>query len=253
LLGWLRPLALRLDLSDQAREEGEPGDPQPGAASLFQPPEEYREQTATRSTLLEARVQINAWARWIERWETTRDRVIQAPLARTDRTRALESRLELRPRGGRITLRWRFEEPREEGSDAPNTRRLQGDWDQTWGGGWLSYLALLRRRAETRDRLVGERTTTWNPQARVTLRRTWLHLDASLGAAYQWSRWEDRSAGARLPARTAETITLSAACSLQPVRILTLHVQVGVNRARETADTDWTSGQDLRLRLSVRV
>ncbi len=250
----LNPLALRLDLSDGRAHRGEPGDEQPGAGSLFEESLEAPERQWSRSRVLESRLQVVSWLRYVNRLEDdARDRHREAlPAAASSRSQ--ENRVELRPRGGLLTMRVKTQTDESGLAWSQESARLLGDWDQTWGGGLLTYGSLELRRTDAGEGRGSARTEAFSPRARVTLRRPWLRLDATLGIAFLLTRTEDRSSPSTGEAAEGRSLAITASGSIQPHQVISLKAQYGFTRSRpeEAGSRDWANAHDLRLRIAIR-
>ena len=255
----LIPLSFRIDLSCLADEQGEPGDRLPSASSLFSSVSSAPQQSQSRSRVCEGRWQIRPWLRLVERWERTDSEEAREGLPAEEMRRKLENRLEIRPRGGLLTLRANNEESTSGPLGQSETLRLHGDWDQVWGGGWLTYLSMQSSWTEQRRARVADRCETIHPQARITLRRPFLRLDASLTLSLTLIRIEDISDLPTEQDRNSRNYGISMACSLQPHRVLSVKLQYGLQHSLPegptdgSTDRDWATSHDLDIRLSVRV
>ena len=255
----LAPLSFRIDLSGSGNEDGEPGIDLPGAGSLWREASDFSRRQRARSTTLESRVQLLAWMRWVERWELGSGRNTREKLESESASDRIENRLEIRPRGGLLTLRAIGTHQDEKGSESEKQRHFSSQWDQTWGRGLLSYLALDAYRTETRNRALGDLTYLWNPQGRLTWRRTRWQVDATLGGSLSWTRTKDRSLAIADQWNVLRRQSLNASLSAQPVRILTVKLQYDFNRSERDPNAPeaglvgrWEIDHDLRLRLMVR-
>jgi len=248
------PLTFRLDLGRNETERGEPGTELPGSASLWSETSDVSERHRGRNRIYETRLQIFSWLRLVERWETASERFTREGLSTEGDNRRLESRVESSPPGGLVILRW-IEEDTEEETVNGETHRFSGQWDQTWGGGILTYVSLEADRAETREAHVGDLTETWNPQAQITWRRSRWQLDASLGGSLQWTRTKDTSPGAPGGWQEDRSQTLSASLNVHPVPILSLKIEYLLNRSESSASTTAGASEtdhDIRVRLQLR-
>jgi hypothetical protein len=252
----LTPVSFRIDLGSNESEDGEPGDRLPGASSLFRDADDASRSQKGRSNTIEARIQILSWMRLVERWEHESDRAAQSGLSSETLHDRLENRLEIRPRGGLMILRGIGADRRNRGAETQKTRRFSGQWDQTWGRGWLSYLSLDAQRTETRDRALGELRHIWNPQGRLTWRRAFWQIDANLGGSLTWTRTKDTSVGANRDWSVLRKQSLNTTLSLKPIRVLSVRIQYGFGRSEVAKDpeggTKWIADHDLRLRFLVR-
>jgi hypothetical protein len=251
----LNPLSLRFDLTDDRDHRGEPGDEQPDAGSLLNDVSSAPEQGWSRSRILETRLQVVSWLRFINRLEGSDQDIHQEALLATTSSRNQENRFELRPRGGLLTLRVRTEAEESGLARSQKMARFQGDWDQTWGRGFLTYGSLELQRTDAGEGLVLKRAETLSPRARVTLRRSFLHLDASLEVAYTLIQTEDRSSPPTGESTDGRSLSLAASCSIQPHQVISLKAQYGFTRSlpEGTGSRDWSNSQDLRLRIAIRL
>ncbi len=101
----LSPFSFRFDLSRSEADDGETGTPLPGAGSLLSRVSDPSKQMRSNNGVVEGRCQINAWARLVERWVGESQRAARERLTTHDRRREIESRLELKPKAGLVTLR----------------------------------------------------------------------------------------------------------------------------------------------------
>lgn len=247
-------LSVRLDLGGHETETGEPGQALPGAGSLWSATDRVAERRRSRDGAVEGRLQILPRLRLVERWEGEAGLAAVEGLDRETDSRRLESRLEISPPGGLVTLRLVTRDAAEGGADT-DERRFLGQWDHAWRGGLLTFVGLDAEREETRDCLAGEREESLRPQARLTLRRARWRLDASLGGSLGWTRRRDLAPGADGPWSRTREQALTATLSVQPWRILTVRVQYVLERTRDLpggSGADWRTDQDLRLRVQVR-
>jgi hypothetical protein len=187
----LRPFALRLDLTRTGHEAGAAGEPLPGGGSLWRSASRASRHSVSRYDAIEARAQICAWARLIQQVRRERTRGSLADTATTTRNRLAETRLELRPAGGLLTLRAIDErdDTHHRAGTAPDstledrrTRRFAAEWSTTWGGGLLTFVALDASRTRELHALPLD---SYSPQVRVTLRRGQGRFDASFGTTYR--------------------------------------------------------------------
>lgn len=259
IMSKLSPLSFRFDLGGNETEDGEPGIDLPGFGSLWSKPSEVSVSQRTRTGTLESRVQLLAWMRWVERWERESERGNREGLGSKRTRNQLESRLEMRPRAGLLTLRVIGTESVERRIETEKRHRFWGQWDQLWGRGLLTYISLEAERISTRDRKVGDLTHTWNPQARVTYRRTRWHLDTSLGGSLTWTRTKDSSVGAVSGWDELRRQSVTVSLSVRPIKIATFKLQydfcrseTGPDLAGSSTKRGWKSDHDLRLRLLIR-
>ncbi|MBD3334086.1 MAG: hypothetical protein GF355_01055, partial [Candidatus Eisenbacteria bacterium] len=173
-------VSFRFDFSQDAREDGEPGVKLPATSGLWRRAESFARHQRTRSGIGEARVQLAPWLRLVERLERERDRTNREGLTTEAERWQWENRFEIRSRGGLVTLRFIGSESEDDPGPYALERRFSGQWDQIWGGGFLTYLSLEAERNEERLRHVGAETHFWNPQLQLTWRRPWWRLDATL-------------------------------------------------------------------------
>jgi hypothetical protein len=273
----LTPLSFRFDLIRSETDDGEPGTPLPDAGSLMSPVSDPTMQTRSGNGVVEGRYQINTWARLIERWDEESQRAAREGLETHDRRRELESRLEMKPTAGLVTLRGIFSRAETDGAGDDTRRRFHGEWDQTWGGGILTYAAFEGERVEREDWNEGDLTHRLNPQARVTWRRSRWQLDATLGGGLTWTRTKGTSVGTSGGWIESRQQSLNASLSMQPLRLLTLKVDYelarsgggsvssadsserGVVAAQRlwmatgpTALSRWRTEQEIRVRLLLR-
>ncbi len=248
----LAPLSFRLDLSRDGSADGEPGIRMPGASSLWSEPARNSRRQNLHNRIVEGRLQITPALRIVERWEDEASRFDREGLANDSDGRRLEHRFELRISGGWINLR--AITGRSSGDDLPTTRqeRLFGEWEQTWRGGWLTYLALDGERSWDRDRAVEARSQAFGPQARLTWRQARWQTDAGLGASLDWTRTWDASVGATSPWSESRRQTLTTTLSLQPFKLFSIKALYELNRSRSPSGANWRAGQNLRIRLLVR-
>ncbi|MCP4547608.1 MAG: hypothetical protein GY835_14205 [bacterium] len=247
-------LALRVDLNNASADDGEPGLAQPGFAGLWTESDPVSRQIRTRNSIFEARVQVLANLRLVERL-TLQSSTSEREELRTDGDGwELENRLEVKPDGGQVMVRVfgsRFDEvfTRTEG------KRFSGQWDQIWGRGLLTYASLEAFRNESTDRDLGEISRGLTPKVQFTWRYAKWRLDANLGATLSWLDREDTSLGAPGGWLTDRQQTLSFSLDVNPHRILFLKVQYMLGRSQSdlTADSVWDTNHDLRIRLQIRV
>jgi hypothetical protein len=246
LYGPLAPLSLRVDWLVRGNEDGDPGAPLPGAAALWGAPSTASLRQSGRDGVVEARLQARSWLRIVEGWEEKLSEVERAGTGREARDRRWETRLEMQPAGGLLILRGLAGQARVPEGPETRTRQFVGQWDQTWGGGLLTNLALDALRADSRDRLLDSAQEIWNPQGRLTWRRSRWQTDASLGWGLTWDRRRDPATGSRQERQRSLDVSLS----LKPHRVLTFLAQYAVRHAGGGGPERTT--QDLRLRLQVR-
>ena len=168
--------------------------------------------------------------RLIDHLERNKDEDIKANSSGELRTRLFENRIEIRPRGGLLTLRV-VDEKKERESQADTlmaatecqTRRFTAEWNQIWGGGWLSYFSFeLKRTQDYQPRP----THRWSPQIRGTYRQNRWRLDASLGVSYAYEEVYCKIADCTSEYRSHKrTLVLSWTLNIQPLQILTLKMQ----------------------------
>jgi hypothetical protein len=257
----LSPISFRMDLSNTETEKDEPGGDLPGAGSLLKVVSGASQQSQARSGVFEARLQILSWLRLVERWEQVSTELVREGLAGEGRDRSLESRLEMHPQGGLLTLRVTTEESEEGETESTRLLRFHGDWDQTWGHGILTYLSLQARRSKLWDGNVGTRSNLWNPRVRLTLRRDFMRLDASLGISYTVTDSEDISNPATGEKTDGQGLSVTPSISIQPMRILSIKLQYALNHTLPEGTPgsggsdgrEWSTSHDLKLRLTIRV
>ncbi len=223
----LSPLSFQFDLTGTGAETGGAGDALPGSGSLWRAFHDAPERRRSHAGSLESRLQILSWLRFIDRWERSESESIQ-PAAETEITGdKLENRIEITPIGGLVTIRYitddRDNTLRHLYPDPifQETRRFLTEWNQTWGGGWLTYLAFQTER--THDPSTSPLPLHgWSPQGRVTYRQHRWRTDVSLSTIYSAEESFDTDTAARVDERTL-TITLSL--SVQPLRLVTFKLQ----------------------------
>ena len=253
----LSPVSFRADLNTKHEETGEPGDVATGTEGLFDAAPEAPGTQGERTGILETRLQIFDWLRLVERYEQLNTEVTREALAVESVRRKLESRAEMRPRGGKLTLRVTTE--REEAGDLRSDDLLSfnGDWDQTWGHGILTYLAIQSYRSDDEFGLVGTRTQSLTPRARLTVRNSKMRLDTSLGLALTVTNHTDISTPATLPDTDAKSLSLTSSTTIWPLQVLGFKVQYvltrGLPEGTQDDDRSWETSHDLKLRISVRV
>ena len=232
---------------------GEASDPLPAAHTLWTGPADASIRQVGRNTVVESRVQIRPWLRWVEHGESRSEEETRRPLARRQETRILETRGEAESRGGLVTLRLIGEESHavEDGRQ----RRIAGQWDRTWGRGFLTYLAFDGRRERAWPGNQSGPVDQWVPEVRFTWRRSAWQTDASLGGSVNWRRATDLSTGAVDGTETRVERSVIASGSVQPVRILTLKLRYSWTLVRE--DPIAGSGgrhtdQDVRITFLLR-
>jgi len=246
----LSRLSLRWDIGVTDNENGEPGIAQPATGNLFGAADAVSRRNRSRSDVFETRVQLFSRVRLIERWQMESGSLVQEGLTTDSDSRQLESRLEIRPRGGLVTVR-------AIGSDSESffnrleRRRFFGQWDQTWGGGLLTFVALEAQRNDSWTGQVGQRENLWSPQARITWRRERWQLDANLGGSLTWSSAEDRSPGVTAGSDNSRKQALTATVSVRPQRNFSVKLQYGWSRSRDDGAA-WITDHDIRLRLQIR-
>lgn len=259
----LRALTLRCDLEGSSGESGLEGEPLPAGSGLWRSVAGASLRRSGHTASLETRLQILSWLRLVERLrrergdeESRRLSATEAGHESSQRSRLLESRLEVRPRGGLITLRAVTERRRAismtdttlagGGTDLraeADTRSLRcaGEWNQTWGGGWLTYGALeLRRSRDHRPEPLRE----WTPQARLTYRRARGELDASLGFAWRCREIFVPGPGGGETRSDRRSLDSLLSLSVRPLRLLTLKLQ---HQAIFERGLDTEQSIDLRL------
>lgn len=255
VLSTLAPLSWRLDWLVRGRDDGAPGDPRPGMGCHFSRADGASRHTWNRDGIIEGRLQLLPRLRFIERWREGRSRIERPGSVSETRERQWESRWEIEPRGGLILLRgihslrvvpdW----SRESGP------RFVGQWDQTWGGGFLTYLSLDATRESRREGHLNARREFWNPQARITWRRPHWRKDASLGGGWTWDRTRGPGVGGGWRESRQQSYDLSI--SLQPHRILSTKLQYAMVRSGGDAGPGLAAArrteQELRLRVQLRV
>ncbi|MBU1699938.1 MAG: hypothetical protein KJ970_13970 [Candidatus Eisenbacteria bacterium] len=251
LMAGLSRLSFRFDVGTTETEDGEPGVSLPGGGSLFTEASGASQIRRTRSGMGEARVQLLTWMRLVERWEQEKDLNRQEGLATEGTKRQLESRLEMKPSGGNLMLRLIGSTADEGLTQTETRRRFTGQWDQTWGRGWLTYLSLEAQKVETGDRQLGELTHLYNPTARVTWRRSRWRLDASLSGGVTWTRTKDIFAGAGDDWETLMKQSVTSSLSFHPAQTLAVKIQYVLSRSERVAE-DWETDHDLRIRLQIR-
>ncbi|MFH1679489.1 MAG: hypothetical protein ABIH26_02450 [Candidatus Eisenbacteria bacterium] len=252
------PLSFRVDLGNDDDEQGEPGSSAPGARGLWRETAGSAERRRSRSEAYEMRVQLVSWLRLVERWETESDRTTREGLSTEGTERRIESRFEIRPSRGLVTVRL-IGDDADRGTERTDRRRFSGLWEQVWGGGFLTYLSLEAQRTENRDRRLGDRIDTWNPLGQITLRRALWRLDATLGGSLSWTRSEDLSGGASADRAESRRQTVSVSVSAHPHRVLTVKLDYSLGRseadvdARPEARSDgWSTEHDFRIRVQLR-
>jgi len=248
------PLTFRVDLGRSEMEEGEPGLELPGSSSLWSESCEASERQRARNRVFETRIQILSWLRLVERWETESGRFTREDLMTEGGNRRLENRVEVAPPGGLVILRLIGEES-DEGTVAGEKRRFSGQWDQTWGGGILTYVSLEAHREESEDRLVGDLEEMWNPQVQITCRRSRWQMDASLAGSLNWTRTKDTSRGSAGDWVQNRNQSLTASLNIHPYKILSLKLEYLVNRSEiplPAAGGLWETDHDVRVRVQVR-
>lgn len=254
LAALLSPLSFRLDLGLDGLERGDPGLSLPGSFAFIRAPEDVSKATRGRSGILESRLQVVSWARWVERWDQRTGRDREENLFVSSQRRLLEHRLEMRPRSGLLTLR--LVQSEQTGRESEEGRRYSGQWDQTWGSGFITYLSLEARRSDARLERVGARSENLTPEVRLTLRRSRGRLEGSLGSRLDWTRTEDISDGNRNAAERAWGQSLLSTLSVQPQRVVTIKLQYSFSRTRTRSEGipkgDWTHDQEFLLRLLIR-
>jgi hypothetical protein len=250
LLAAMRFLTLRFDLTGLGAESGAAGEAPPGASSLWQAADAATRRTS-QNRALEARLQLLSWLRWIDRLERERSTTREPEIDEQGERTYLENRIEIRPRGGLLILRASLDdrdtEDRLAGAllSSRETRRLSTEWNQTWGGGFLSYLTFELRRTQDAGRLPLHR---WSPQVRGTYRAPWWRIDATLGLSYAYEELFLTRAGVGEVRGEQRSFGVNAILGLQPVRILTLKLQL-----QTTWPRDGRPDHDIDARLTIRV
>ena len=240
----LQLLSLRFDQNQVGSEAGGPGAPLPDGGSLWRPAAHASRESKTRHNAGELRVQIVHWLRLIDRLESDKldGRLFDTHEHR--RTRRFENRFEARPQGGLLIVRYvdrRFETDALQGGASRydlKTKRGSAEWNQTWGGGFLTYFAFSVQRA--RDFQPTPRYI-WSPQGRVTYRQSRLRLDTTLGATYTST---DSDAFERA---TNKELVLELSFSIPFLRIFAVRL---LHRA--TLPEGGTTDHDIDLRLMIR-
>jgi hypothetical protein len=248
----LRPFTLRMDLTRTGHEAGATGEPPPGGESLWQSASQASRRSSGRDDAFEARAQICAWARFIQQVRRERTRGDLAGTIATTRNRLVESRLELRPTGGLLTLRaidQRGDDHQRTGiapdstTKDEHTRRFAAEWSTTWGGGLLTYVAFDASR--TRD-LHPLPRHDYSPQFRITLRRGEGRFDASFGTTYRYAETLIERDG-REARGERRTLDLTLSLSARLVRLFTLKLL-----HQMTLERDERAQLRIDLRLMVR-
>jgi len=252
LLRPLQPLSLRLDASRTEIETGEAGDPLPSGAALWRAADEARGRTEIDYNELEARLQLLSWLRLVDRLRRERTDASAPASDASNRYRLFENRFELRPRGGLIILRTVFErrEAQAVASDSltldqlTRARRFASEWNQTWGGGLLTFLAFELERTTGS---APEPLWSWSPQARVTVHRDRGRFAASLGTTYRYRELYAQSAADPLARPTdRRTLNLSTSLSVRMLRLVTLKL---LHQATLEAGEATDHAVDLRLQI----
>jgi hypothetical protein len=243
LLGRLAPLSLRADWVVRGNEAGDPGVALPGGSALWRAAADASLRQRARDGVVETRLQALSWLRLVERWEETTSSTRRPGSGRDTRDRSWETRFELQPAGGLLILRGIAGAALVPGWSETRSRRYIGQWDQTWGGGWLTNVTLDALRSDGRAGNLRSEEQLWNPQGRITWRRTRWQTDASIGWNLSWDRRRDPGAEWREDRKRSADFTLS----LQPHRVVALQGQYAISGgAAETT-------QELRIRVRVRV
>ncbi len=273
----LSPFSFRFDLSRSEADDGETGTPLPGAGSLLRRVSDSSKQMRSDNSVVEGRYQINAWVRLVERWVGESQRAARERLTTHDRRREIESRLELKPKAGLVTLRGVFSRTESDGAADDARRRFHGEWNQTWGSGILTYAAFEGERTKREEREIGDLTHRLNPQARLTWRRSRWQLDATVGGGLTWIRTKDTSTGATGGWNEARQQSLNASLSMRPATLLTIKVNYELTRsgggrvsvgdssalavgtaprawvaAGAVSSPRWRTEQEIRIRLLLR-
>lgn len=219
----LTPLSFRVEVGGDETGRGEAGDRRPGAEFLWGASWKPRRLLVERRATMESRLQVFSWLRWIERLEHRSESEEREPLRSAGVTRLIETRMEAKPSAGLLTLRAILE--RSERGEQEESRRFVGQWDQGWGRGFLTYLALEGRHEKMNERNLRAQIRDWTPEARLSWRRSRWQTDASIGVSLNWNRSEDASLGAASKAETKRRAGLTTSLSVQPVKILTLKLR----------------------------
>ncbi|MCK4305723.1 MAG: hypothetical protein KAY24_15905 [Candidatus Eisenbacteria sp.] len=253
----LSPLSFRIDLSETQCEQGDPAVGLPGASCLWDDARQISQRRQAHNGVVETRIQILSWMRLVERWEGEFEGLWREGLSHESDGYDLESRLEIKPRRGLLTLRVFNSRSTEEDAETATRRRFLGDWNQTWSRGILTYLSLDARRGDTKERALSDRSEFWNPQARITLRDPRWQLDTSLGISLSWGRSKDTSPGVDHRWTQTSRHALLTSLSFQPVKILNVKLQYVASGSRTELEGSlssdrWDIDHDLRLRLLIR-
>ncbi len=254
LLPRLTPLSFRVELTGNETALGEASDPFPAARTLWMGPADASTRRVGRNAVVESRVQIRPWLRWVEHAERRSEEEIRRPLARRQETRILETRAEAERPGGLVTVRLIGEE--SSALEERRQRRIAGQWDQTWGRGFLTYFACDGKREKTWLGNRSGRVDQWVPELRFTWRRSVWQTDASLGGSVNWRRARDLSTGAAAATETRVERSMIASGSVQPVRVLTLKLRYSWSLVTEEPIGGSSEGRrtdhDVRITLLLR-
>lgn len=249
LLELFRPLTMRIDINGLGSETGDSGEAQPGGGSLWRPTDASA-QRKSRNRAIESRLQLLSWLRWIDRLERERSTTRDEGIDEEGQRDYFENRIEIRPRGGLLILRYAFDDRSTEDLlesatlSTRETRRISSEWNQTWGGGFLTYLTFEMRRTQDHHPLPLHR---WSPQVRGTYRTPWWRIDATLGLTYTYEELFVARAGAGEVRGEQRSLGVSTILGLQPLSILTIKLQL---------QTTWPRARrpdhDIDLRLTIR-
>jgi hypothetical protein len=219
----LQLLSLRYDQNQLEWESGGPGEPHPDGSSLWRPAADLSEQSKARHNAGELRLQIVHWLRLIDRLESDKLDRREEDAHTESRSWRFENRFEARPQGGLVIVRY------VDHHAAVRTTRSAAEWNQTWGGGFLTYFGFSVQRQRN---LPPAPLYAWSPVARVTFRQSRLRLDTSLGTSYTSA---DRK------------LALELSFSIPFLRIFAVRL---LHRA--TLPEGGTTDHDIDLRLMIR-
>ena len=239
----LAPLSFRLDWLARGSETGDPGIPLAGVSSLWREASQASQSRQTRNVTIEARLQALAWLRLMERCEREITTVERIGTGGETRDLQWETRLEMQPVRGLITLRGLTGRVRVPEWSEARTRRFIGQWDQAWGGGLLTSISLDALHADNRNRNLTAKQRMWNPQSRITWRRSRWQSDASLGLGLVW----DRRRQAEGDWSEARRFSLDLSLSVRPHRVIMVEGQYAITRS-ESDDDSGTTQQEARFR-----
>ncbi len=228
------PLSLQIDFGKNDSEAGHAGEKLPGSNALWQTVSDASEQRDSHFSTIESRLQLRPWLKLVDRLESNTSNWREDTEKTDTRHRLFENRLEIRPRGGLLTIRFLDEKNDEKivagsstGNDSQSetkkSRRLSTEWTQAWGKGWQSYTSFEIERSTDHHPLATHR---WTPQIRLTYHHRRWNLNANLGLKYTYQESYDTSTETNPNIRSdSRTTIVTSDLDIRPLRILGLKVQ----------------------------